>query len=237
MITVEDLSSLGPALKELRNNVRMTQGEVCALAGLKSSQLSRWENGHEKPTLESVVKVLAVLGRDLADLQAILAGTYHERLEATSKQKLDEHGKRVRAVYLDALRARREVARLAAEGILPVDERYMAADRAECLALLKLLTTASGQFVDPKEGYFARLSIRELWEHFRILERRLQSWVTENTGETPETLAVPWAEERWGAEVRRSGPGGETGDESLAAQVRDLEWRLQSIEERLAEME
>ena len=55
MITVEDLSNLGPALKELRQNVRMTQGEVCALAGIKSSQLSRWENGHEKPTLESVL--------------------------------------------------------------------------------------------------------------------------------------------------------------------------------------
>ena len=237
MITVENLSSLGPALKELRNNVRMTQGEVCALAGLKASQLSRWENGHERPTLESVVKVLGVLGRDLADLQAILAGTYHERLEATSEQKLDEHGKQVRAAYLDALRARRAVAKLATEGVLPLEDRYMAADRAERLALLELLTAASGQFVDPQEGYFAHLSIQELWAHFRILEGRFQSWVTEDAGEAVASLAVPRGEERWGVEVRGVGAGGRSADALLAEEVRDLRRRLGVVEERVADLE
>ncbi len=244
MISVEDLSNLGPALKELRQNVRMTQGEVCALAGLKSSQLSRWENGHEKPTLESVVKVLAALGRDLGDLQDILAGTYLDKMMAgdSGGRVIREHGERVRAAYLGALRARREVARLEAEGATPGDDGYFEADRAERAALLKLLTAASGQFVDGKEGYFAHLSIRDLWAHFRILERRFAPWVTADPGEPPETLAVPRAEGRWGrAEVERSRLGGERvgegAGESQAELLRALEQRLREVEERLEEVE
>ncbi len=244
MISVEDLSNLGPALKELRQNVRMTQGEVCSLAGLKPSQLSRWENGHEKPTLESVVKVLAALGRDLGDLQDILAGTYIDKMIAgdSGGRVIREHGKRVRAAYLGALRARREVARLMAEGLLPGEDRYHEADRAERAALLKLLTAASGHFVDGKEGYFAHLSVRDLWAHFRILERRFDTRVTADPGEPPDTLAVRWADERWGvAEIERSRRGGErVGDgasESQAELLRALEARLREVEERLEEVE
>ncbi len=244
MITVEDLSNLGPALKELRQNVRMTQGEVCALAGLKSSQLSRWENGHEKPTLESVVKVLAALGRDLGDLQDILAGTFVAKtLEGDSGSRVRrEHGERVRAAYLGALRARREVARLMAEGLLPGEDRYHEADRAERAALFKLLVAASGHFVDAKEGYFAHLSVQDLWAHFRIFERRFDARVTADAGEPPDTLAVRWADERWGlAEVERSRRGrdwiGEGAVESQAELLRALERRLQEVEERLEEVE
>ncbi len=251
MITVEDLSNLGPALKDLRQNVRMTQGEVCALAGLKSSQLSRWENGHEKPTLESVVKVLAALGRDLGDLQDILAGTHlasppsgghlNKLMAGDSGHKRErEQGERVRAAYLGALRARGEVARLDAEGIVPLEDRYMAADRAERAALLKLLTVTSGQFIDGKEGYFARLSVRDLWAHFRILERRLAPWVTADVDEAPDTLVVPRAEGRWGrAEIERSRLGGkrERAGESQAELLRALERRLREVEERLDEVE
>lgn len=240
MITVKDLSNLGPALKELRQNVRMTQGEVCALAGLKSSQLSRWENGHEKPTLESVVKVLGALGRDLADLQGILADTYLDKMTSSDSgdKVMREHGETVRKAYLGALRARREVAGLEAEEVVPLEDGYSEADRAERAALLKLLTTASGQFVDGKEGYFARLSIAELWAHFRILERRFDSWVTANAGESPETLAVPRAEGRWGStEVERSRLGGERTGTSQAELLRALEQRLKAVELRLDEAE
>ncbi len=246
MITVEDLSNLGPALKELRQNVRMTQGEVCALAGIKSSQLSRWENGHEKPTLESVVKVLAALGRDLGDLQDILAGTYLDKMTTgdSGHKRERQEGDRVRAAYLGAMRARGKVARLAAEGFIPLEDPYMEADRAERAALLKLLTVASGQFIDGKEGYFARLSIRDLWAHFRILERRFAPWVTADVDEPPDTLAVPWAEGRWGrAEIERSRLGGERSDgherviESQAERTRALERRLEEVEARLDEVE
>ena len=223
MISVEDLSNLGPALKDLRLNVRMTQGEVCALAGLKSSQLSRWENGHEKPTLESVVKVLAALGRDLGDLQDILAGTYDDKVAGDSGDRvMRERGERVRAAYLGALRARREVARLEAEGVLPVEDGYFEADRTERAALFKLLSAASGQFVDGKEGYFARLSVAELWAHFRVLEPRFPGWVTAEAGASPVTF------------------GGERRDDAGASQaelLRALKRRLAEVEKRLEDVE
>ncbi|MEM7357322.1 MAG: helix-turn-helix transcriptional regulator [Acidobacteriota bacterium] len=240
MINVDDLSSLGPALKELRGHVRMTQGEVCASAGLKPSQLSRWENGHEKPTLESVVKVLAALDRDLSDLQAVLSGDDPEEVldgDRGVRQRRQRH-ERVRAAYGEAWSARLEVAACMADGLIPLEDEAYAAERRERVALLKLLGVASGQFVDPQEGYFARLSIRELWGHFRVLEPRFPPWVTEGLGEAPAAHVLQFAEEHWGPEeVRRYLTSSEPRDVTLAAQVERLADQLEDVEERLERLE
>ncbi len=69
---------------------------------------------------------LAALGRDLGDLQDILAGTYLDKMmDGDAGPRLDrEHGEKVRAAYLEALRARRAVARLAADGVYPFEGGY-----------------------------------------------------------------------------------------------------------------
>ena len=240
MISVENLSELGPALKELRLEVRMTQGEVCALAGVKASQLSRWENGHDKPTLESVVKILNALDCDLGDLQHILAGgSDEERNDAAYRRKQLEHLERVRGAYCDAWRARYHVARLMAEGLISiVQEPLGEADREERAALYRLLAEASQQYIERREGYFARLSVEELWAHFRALENRFPPWVTEDPDLTMPMLSLGRrAVERWGdEELRRGKTKSELAVERTAQALERLEERLAGVEGRLEDL-
>ncbi len=83
MITVDHLSRLGPALKDLRWAARKTQAEIRDATGMNAPQLSRYENGHEVPSLESLVKYLSALDCDLCDLQRVLTG------DASPKPKVD----------------------------------------------------------------------------------------------------------------------------------------------------
>lgn len=66
MIRVEHLSNFGEALKELRWRARMKQVEVCRATGMTAPQVSRYENGHEMPTVESLVKYLSAVARPCA---------------------------------------------------------------------------------------------------------------------------------------------------------------------------
>ncbi len=72
MIDVEQLSGFGEALKELRWQARMKQVEVCRATGMTAPQVSRYENGHEMPTVESLFRYLVAVGADLCALQAVL---------------------------------------------------------------------------------------------------------------------------------------------------------------------
>ncbi len=72
MISLELLSGMGDALKELRWQARMKQVEVCRATGMTAPQVSRYENGREMPTVESLVRYLVAVDADLCDLQQIL---------------------------------------------------------------------------------------------------------------------------------------------------------------------
>ena len=72
MISVELLAGFGEALKELRWHARMKQVEVCRATGMTAPQVSRYENGHEMPTIESLFRYLVAVGADLGDLQRAL---------------------------------------------------------------------------------------------------------------------------------------------------------------------
>ncbi len=60
--------NLGPALVVLRELRGFTQAEVAKKAGIGKSQVSRYEGGREYPKLESLEKVLTVLGVSPAGL-------------------------------------------------------------------------------------------------------------------------------------------------------------------------
>lgn len=72
MISIELVSGMGPALKELRWHARMKQVEVCRATGMTAPQVSRYENGRETPTVESLVRYLVAVDADLCDLQRVL---------------------------------------------------------------------------------------------------------------------------------------------------------------------
>lgn len=78
-------------IKELRAEADLGQRELARLAGLSPSMLSRYERGHQLPTLAVLDRLLAACGRDvrlvlverhadlLAELAAQAAKPWHER--------------------------------------------------------------------------------------------------------------------------------------------------------------
>jgi transcriptional regulator with XRE-family HTH domain len=63
---------LGPALRLIREERRLTQAELARAAAIGKSQLSKYESGKEKPKLDSLEKLLSVLSVRPVDLFAVM---------------------------------------------------------------------------------------------------------------------------------------------------------------------
>ncbi|MCP4659717.1 MAG: helix-turn-helix transcriptional regulator [bacterium] len=73
MLKPEHLPYLGAALNALRTRAGLTQAEVATRAdSMYPPQISRYERGHEEPSMSSLVKYLSAIDADFADLQAEL---------------------------------------------------------------------------------------------------------------------------------------------------------------------
>jgi len=66
------IQHLGRALVLLREKDARTQEEVASLAGITASMISNYERGKEKPSLDSLWKMLAAMECSLVDLEAAL---------------------------------------------------------------------------------------------------------------------------------------------------------------------
>ncbi|MCP4549738.1 MAG: helix-turn-helix transcriptional regulator [bacterium] len=70
MLKPEYLRYLGAALSALRTRAGLTQAAVAKRAeSMHPPQISRYEHGHEEPTVSSLVKYLSAIDADFADLQ------------------------------------------------------------------------------------------------------------------------------------------------------------------------
>jgi transcriptional regulator with XRE-family HTH domain len=80
---MEMFRNLGPALRLIREERRLTQAELARAAAIGKSQLSKYESGKEKPKLESLEKLLSVLSVRPVDLFAImnLLGLEFDRID------------------------------------------------------------------------------------------------------------------------------------------------------------
>lgn len=65
-------AGLGKALRWLREKRGLRQYEVARAARITKAMLSAYETGKQRPSLESLEKVLGALGADLADLARAL---------------------------------------------------------------------------------------------------------------------------------------------------------------------
>jgi transcriptional regulator with XRE-family HTH domain len=65
-------AALGKAMRWLRAKQDRRQYEVAAAAGVTKAMLSAYETGKQKPSLETLEKILEALGADLADLHDAL---------------------------------------------------------------------------------------------------------------------------------------------------------------------
>jgi DNA-binding XRE family transcriptional regulator len=66
------LNGLGPALRWLRDRRGRKQYQVAAAAGITKGMLSAYETGRQRPSLETLDKILDTLGCDLHDLHNAL---------------------------------------------------------------------------------------------------------------------------------------------------------------------
>jgi transcriptional regulator with XRE-family HTH domain len=64
---------LGKGLRWLRARQDKRQYEVAELAGVTKAMLSAYETGKQKPSLETLEKILGALGADLVDLHDALS--------------------------------------------------------------------------------------------------------------------------------------------------------------------
>ncbi len=66
------LTGLGPALRWMRERRNRKQYQVAAAAGITKGMLSAYETGRQRPSLETLDKILDTLGTDLHDLHNAL---------------------------------------------------------------------------------------------------------------------------------------------------------------------
>ena len=66
------VTHLAPALRRLRRRRRRLQRDVAREAGITRGMLSAFENGHRRPSLPSLGRILDALGADLTELHDVL---------------------------------------------------------------------------------------------------------------------------------------------------------------------
>jgi transcriptional regulator with XRE-family HTH domain len=77
--------SFGSALALLRKRTAKKQTEIAQAASLTKGMLSSYETGRQRPSLESLTKILEVLGADFHDLQDALDILANRPLRASGK--------------------------------------------------------------------------------------------------------------------------------------------------------
>lgn len=64
---------LGSALRWMRSHKSRRQAELATAAGVTKGMLSAYETGKQKPSLDTLSRLLTALGADLTELQQALA--------------------------------------------------------------------------------------------------------------------------------------------------------------------
>lgn len=59
---------VGARIRELRHKRGLSQGMLEALSGVPKARLSRYENGHVMPSVQSADRIAAALGYTLSEL-------------------------------------------------------------------------------------------------------------------------------------------------------------------------
>ena len=105
---------IGPAIRILRAKAGFTQLDLADRARLTKSQVSRYERGTQRPSLETVDRILVAVAADDLDLSAALA----EAALHAAHQAAVESGDEAAEVRARRRRMRRTIALLV--------ERYLA---------------------------------------------------------------------------------------------------------------
>lgn len=136
MVAIEHL---GKALAILREKTGKTQQQIGDAANVTASMISKWERSKEKPTLESLWKMLTAMGCTWVDLEAALRFIGGEAFPVKSRFWNITIGSTEYPQHLSARAA--EVADLGMDpSLLLPDARSLPPEKEEAfLAMLRLL--------------------------------------------------------------------------------------------------
>jgi len=65
-------SYVGRAIRLLRTRAHLTQGQLAEIATVTKSQVSKYESGHQRPTLDTLDRLMTALGVDVFGLALVL---------------------------------------------------------------------------------------------------------------------------------------------------------------------
>ncbi|MEI6132815.1 MAG: helix-turn-helix transcriptional regulator [Bacillota bacterium] len=92
-------------LKEVRENLKLTQAEVAEKIGVKHNTISMWESGKNQPDADTFINLCSIYGVNIDDLFGIESNdesfTSFEQAHIIKYRALDERGKAMVDVILD----------------------------------------------------------------------------------------------------------------------------------------
>jgi len=68
MIKMSTATSIGTAFRRERKRQGLSQGHIAELSGLSKARLSRYENGHVLPTIDTLAKMCDPMNLRVSDL-------------------------------------------------------------------------------------------------------------------------------------------------------------------------
>lgn len=99
---------IGRAIKLLRTRANLKQGEMADAARITKAQASKYERGQQRPTLETLDRLLTALGIDAFDLASVLQEVEHADRVLREVESEQDEAERRRA---ERRRARGELVR------------------------------------------------------------------------------------------------------------------------------
>ena len=141
---IKDDKTFGQRLREARVSANLSQSELEVISGIPKARLSRYENGHVAPSIQTLERLAGALGVSeaslLGDQRSILEGFFSVLEERGVHVATPEQGVKLAHALADMLQAM-EASDLHAGGSM--DSNVMAAAQA---------MVASGDWLQISEG-------------------------------------------------------------------------------------
>jgi transcriptional regulator with XRE-family HTH domain len=130
-----DGKHFGNRLREARLAAGLSQSELEELSGIPKARLSRYENGHVEPSIQTLARLARALNVSeaslLGDQRAVLEDFFAVLAERGVRIQTKEQGKRLAAAVADMVQALGGIESVAG----PADPAETAVDRAPAAAL------------------------------------------------------------------------------------------------------
>jgi transcriptional regulator with XRE-family HTH domain len=122
----DDGKRVGMRLREARSAAGLSQSELEQISGIPKARLSRYENGHVEPSIQTLVRLARALNVSeaslLGDSRAILEGFFRVMSQRGIRITSQEQTERLAVVVADMIEAMGGVESIAGSDPAAVDE-------------------------------------------------------------------------------------------------------------------